>query len=156
MSLLYTIHQNRQSNEYTFVTKNGTTYEVYFLDSSGYFPVDNPITQHTFVFGFNTENHVPAFDIKVVNSIVQIVLDFFDQNPNSVLVYVHDQKDGKQNSRKRLFNKWFDYYADNTFIKRDISLDASVHLAAIFRSENSERKKIFAMLDEFKNAVDNK
>ena len=156
MSLLYSIRQNQLSNEYTFVTKNGTTYEVYFLDSSGYFPVDNPITQHTFVFGFNTENHVPSFDIKVVNSIAQIVLDFFDQNPNSVLVYVYDQKDGKQNSRKRLFNKWFNYYSDNTFIKRDISLDASVHLAAIFKSENSERGNISAMLDEFKEAVDNK
>ena len=88
---------------FIFVTDNGITYRVDFdLDSNPFF------TAYWFNLA-NPENLKSPNDIKIGQTVICIIEEFFRVNPD-VLLYMCSTDDGQQAQRNRLFLRWFNGY----------------------------------------------
>lgn len=91
-------------NTFRFYSDNGIHYAVDFL-------ADDLITEgesYQLVIA-NLSNKRSPRDVKVRDSILAIVDEFFNRN-QSTLLYLCETGDGKQSMRSRLFGYWFDTY----------------------------------------------
>lgn len=61
----------------------------------------------------NVKNMQSPQDKKVRETILAIIEEFFDKN-EAALLYICETGDGKQRTRSRLFNYWFDAYEYNS------------------------------------------
>lgn len=93
-----------QSNTLTFLTENGVLYHIGFAEDT--------ILEISNVYQIYIENVCDIksiMDDKVRQTIVCVLEQFFLLE-NHVLLYVCDVRDGRQNARSRLFQKWFSQY----------------------------------------------
>lgn len=111
-----------------FQTKTGTEYRVYFYPAMEYFDglsEDSFIYKDGYFFGFTklapNENKIEPIDIRVRNTIVNVVNEFFNEKGiDKVLIFHCDDSDGKNCKRALCFNEWY-YLCETTncFEKRD-------------------------------------
>ena len=99
-------HYNVEESEngYTFTTNYGNVYLLTFLNYS----IMNDASEYN-VFTFNIDRiHFKSSrkDQKIESTILFVLNNFFSRN-NDALVLILDSIDGKQQSRNRLFNRWF-------------------------------------------------
>lgn len=100
---------------YSFTTKTGTIYRVYFYpakDYSDYVQAYPYLHQHGYIFGFTktepNENKTEALDAGIKATIIQIISEFFNQcGSDSILLYHCDNYDGKQQKRNNCFLRWY-------------------------------------------------
>jgi len=154
--LHYPIQKKTQSEEYYFKTDKGVFYEVYFSETTGYFPINTILTKDIQLFGFYSNTKIGTFDPLVSNSIVKIITDYFALNPNAVLLFAYDQSGGKQDSRKRLFKRWFDAYASGEFYKMDLKIEGIDYASAIFLNQNIHKAEIISMLKALTSNIESK
>lgn len=84
-------------------------YTVYFTDASGYFSEPSEFSGDVLMFGFDVRyslSKIPVDD-RVRITISDIIAHFFVRNPNKILFFVCDTKEQKQESRMRLFERWY-------------------------------------------------
>ena len=88
---------------YRFETDHGISYVVDFdTDDNPYFTC--------YWFNLTNPRHVKSpGDIKIAQTVVCIIEEFFRQNPD-VLLYMCSTDNGKQAQRSRLFLRWFSRY----------------------------------------------
>jgi len=88
---------------YIFVTDHQITYRVDFdLDNNPFFTA--------YWFNLANPDHLKSpNDIKIAQTIICIIEEFFNKNPN-ILLYMCSTDDGKQAQRARLFLRWFNGY----------------------------------------------
>lgn len=110
---------------YTFVSKDGIVYHIYFLPLIGFCPEFGT----TYSFNIEPEDKRPhPIDVRIVLTVVQILRQFFNNNENSMIM-VCDNSDGKEAKRRKLFDRWYDKYADSHVVKYDASAhDGDYHL----------------------------
>lgn len=87
-----------------FRTNRNNEYAVEFTEHN----IESKYIYKAFELSFYiVEEITKRNDLKISKTIIQIVKDFFDENPNSVVVYICDSQDNRQHNRNRLFNRWF-------------------------------------------------
>lgn len=92
-----------EDGTYRFETDHGISYIVDFdID-------DNPFYQ-CFWFNLTNPHHAKSpGDIKIAQTVICIIEEFFLQNPD-VLLYMCSNDNGQQAQRSRLFLRWFKGY----------------------------------------------
>ncbi len=116
----YYTHQFVQEEGITaanFLTNSGTKYRVYFYPAKDYFDYieeGSIIYLYGFYFGFTkifpNEDKKEKFDPRVRNTIVNIIIEFYEsQGSNSILIFQCSDDWGKDKKFKRSkrFNEWF-------------------------------------------------
>ena len=89
-----------EDQSYRFETDNGISYVVDF-DSD-----DNPYFR-CYWFNLTNPRHAKSpGDLKIAQTVVCIIEEFFHQNPD-VLLYMCSTDNGQQAMRNRLFLRWF-------------------------------------------------
>lgn len=93
-----------KDNAYIFYTKQGIVYEISFDE-------DRPIGGcDTYQITIRKVNHAEgAYDPFVQEAILAIIEEFFEAN-QSVLLYICDTSDGRQQARSKLFLRWLRDY----------------------------------------------
>ena len=88
---------------FVFVTDNGITYRVDFeLDDNPYFTA--------YWFNLANPDHMKSpNDTKIAQTVICIIEEFFNQNPD-VLLYMCSTDKDQQAQRARLFLRWFNGY----------------------------------------------
>lgn len=109
MPLLYNTSINKDGS-YDFTTDNKIIYTVYFLE---YTLPDTDGNNHiVYNFGFtrdenySSEKFVHKFDIKIMNTIVSIINEFFIKNEDKALLYFCYNDDGLGRHRNITFKIW--------------------------------------------------
>ena len=129
---------------FTFKTKFGLKYFVAFRK------VDFGISylQNLYSVDFwEIYNQKFRKDTFIEATIINILADFFESNPNCILHYVCDSADYRQTARSKLFEKWYARYERENFSKLDVNYvdennNISYKLEFIFNNEFYEIAKI--------------
>jgi hypothetical protein len=131
-----------EEGRYYFRTESGIDYFAYFLDLSDYGP-------DLYTFNFErqeipegTEKKAPGRD--VLDTVCQILLDFFQQQTNAML-FVCDSSDGRAEGRRRLFSRKFDSVNDGSYEKIDKDGRTeyySLFSSLIFRKDNPNKEHL--------------
>ena len=92
--------------------------------------------------------------MKVRDTIISIIDEFFEQN-NSTLLYICETGDRKQALRNRLFERWFSTFerkAQYTFVASSLVDDEGIenYAAIIIRNDNPE---LSAIVTEFTTTI---
>ena len=136
--------------DYTFVTKDDVVYRAYFLDVSYLHP------QFSDAYSFNiepvgdTDSTRHPMDRRIGVTIVSILKEFFMKNENSMLMAC-DNMDGKEDKRRKLFDRWYDNYNDNSLIKLDAALENEIyklHVSMYIGKLNPRREQLVSAFNE--------
>lgn len=139
---------------FVFVTDYGVKYEVSFvvdytlgMDNSYQLCIDN------------VDNNTQPRDIKVRDTIVEIIKEFFNSNEVSLL-YICDTSDGRQKVRDRIFKIWFEEKASHelyTIIPASIEVDGEEYFASIIlRNNHPQYEAITSTFTKFKEDLADK
>ena len=100
----YRVLKGEGCASFRFFTDSGVQYAVDFIP-------DDLITEgesYQLIIA-NLNNRKSPRDLKVKDSVLIIIDEFFDKN-QSTLLYICETGDGKQSMRNRLFEYWFNSY----------------------------------------------
>lgn len=152
-----------------FETKTDTGYRVYFYPGKDYFDnlSDGFIYKYSYFFGFTkvdpNEDKREAFDARVMNTIINIVNEFYDSDGLDCILIFHCSGEwgaDKKLKRAKRFDYWFDHaigkftfqkYNEEIVINEftgengDIVTDKE-YLSIIMENTNPNKEQI---LDEF-------
>lgn len=135
---------------YTFVTKDDIVYRAYFLNVSYLHP--DLINTYTFniepVGDTNTTRH--PIDTRIGMTIAYILHNFFTKNQNSMLMAC-DNTDGKEDKRRKLFDRWYNIYNDNSLIKLDAALENDIyklHISMYINKTNPRRGQLISAFND--------
>ena len=102
----------------SFTTKTSTEYRVYFYPAKDYFDdvVDGSIiSMYGYYFGFTkvapNEDKKEPFDPRIMNTIVNVIDEFYSSNGKECLLIFHCSSDwgnDKKEKRARRFDEWFE------------------------------------------------
>lgn len=142
---------------FSFATKHGLEYYVAFRKMD--FEKDVFKTLYSIDF-WEIYNQKFLKDIAIENTIIEIIFYFFENHPNSLLHYVCDSMDNKQNFRSKLFDKWYNKSVENEFSKLSIIYEIPnetkhYNLEFIFKtaffSTDAIRENVLEQLEDFSN-----
>lgn len=127
--------------EYYFTTKHGIEYHVYFICADNMHPVFN----ESYWFNIEPTDRRPhPIDCKIAVTIVHILKEFFTNHERSMLM-VCDTIDGKQQKRRKLFNRWYKRFntgellAFNAMTEND---DYTLHVSLYVMKNNCRMREI--------------
>lgn len=132
-----------QSGSFFFVTNKQRLYHVAFIE-------DQLFCEHgIYQYCLETEMHTAA-DGHVYEVVVALMEEFFKSSAKGLL-YVCDSTDGRQAVRSRLFNRWFNSYADKDkylLLQREVQYEDMLHyVSLIVRKDHSETQAIITSFD---------
>ena len=135
---------------YTFITRDGIHYNLYFLPLSELYP------QFPDTYSFNIEaiERTPhPIDRRIAATVVDVLRRFFSNHVNAMIM-VCDSIDGKERKRRMLFDYWFGLYNDGTISKMDASAstpDYEMFLSLYYRNDNPNRTRLLAAFRDLTN-----
>lgn len=103
----YKVTLDTSRSVYTFHTDTGADYEVLFQDYSSLFT--STIIESAEIFSMILNKKTVGTKVKdpKVQKTVSAIFDHFFQEKNRLLLYQCDDTDGRELSRKRLFEGWY-------------------------------------------------
>jgi hypothetical protein len=110
------------SNNYVFTTSLGIEYSVAFSEANVHF-LNYPgfIAEISF---YPLQGNSMAFDNKIRNTIVYLIVQFLESNPENALIFICDVTDHKHVARNKLFQRWFYKFNKGSFQK----FDSEIHI----------------------------
>jgi len=128
--------------DYVFVSRDGIRYHAYFNPVWHLYPE----LVNTYSFSIEPEdNQAHPVDMRIAATIVEILRHFFRDNEHAMIM-VCDSMDGKEEKRRKLFDRWFERYADH---QRILKYDASapldeyrLYLSIYFLRSNPNREQL--------------
>lgn len=143
----YRVLKGEGCGSFRFFTDNGVQYAVDFIP-------DDLITEgeaYQLIIA-NLNNRKSPRDLKVKDSVLIIIDEFFNKN-QSTLLYICETGDGKQSMRSRLFEYWFNSYNRKmlfTLLTTSIvDEEGEVNFATlIIRNDNPKLPEIVAEFSE--------
>lgn len=105
-------------NTYTFLTDLGITYEIQFIPSPTLFGDDfvlaNNLVELVIKVVDNPLDQKPPYDPFFATTAAAIIGDFYRKSSSTVLIFMGDTSDRRQNARWRKFNScYFDFSEGN-------------------------------------------
>ncbi len=109
-------------DEYLFRSDYGIEYVVGFKTED----IFNPISAYWFDLSNRSQKASPN-DAKVRETVICIILEFFNENPD-IMLYMCDSANDQQAQRNRLFLRWFSgaKQSQKFFIKTDVIVDEGI------------------------------
>lgn len=137
-------------NSYYFNTDFNITYLVKFKDSSYLFDgrLSFEIQAYEMVIEIedNPNDIKPPLDSKIPLTIFTIFNDFCNNFNESVMIYICDSSDIRQEARRRKFNQWVDIFKGDRYLKFDTAIEESpqitYHSSLIIRFDNPFKTQI--------------
>ncbi|MBQ7056778.1 MAG: hypothetical protein IJM84_02370 [Bacteroidaceae bacterium] len=135
--------------DYWFCTDSAINYNISFHEE---FEIGGCMA---FQFGiFNHEHKHAAFDPKIKETIIAIIIEFFNKNKN-ILLYTCDSSDRREKARNRLFIRWFketDVNSKFTICTTETIVEGQgMYVAIIVENDNP---RIDAIKEEFEMVSD--
>ena len=136
----YDVHE--EENGYCFNTDSGNTYYVTFIK---YPTISEYLSVDIFMMNIDRadeQNHLNGDNNLVRNTILYIIWKFFSLH-NDALITICDIMDGRQACRKRLFNRWFNEFADGELSKLEATLSVEgteAYASLIFRTDINNKE----------------
>jgi len=110
-------------NIYNFETQSGILYEVALKKTDYLFGLNSPFSEQTFEFSIlvahNPKKSNPGYDRLVAPTISAILINFFEINQENIVIYICDSADRRPHLRKIKFDRWFDLFKGENFLKID-------------------------------------
>lgn len=132
---------------FNFKTKNGVSYDVGFYKDE-YLAREG--VYHFFIS--NTNDEFAPRDLNVFK-VISLVLEEFFRQDESVMLYICDPSDHRENVRSLLYERWFNNYSKKdelTLRKADIDFDGYiVYAGMILRNDHPLYHEVLAQFDEF-------
>ena len=126
----YRVWQTQEDSHYYFQTDTGIQYDIVFA------PDTSIINSGAYTIDIVNRQHVASpVDMKLRQTIIVIIEEFFEANGNEAMLYITETGDGKQMFRNRLFIRWFNLYShhDKYIIKTaEGKMDGQDNFIAIF------------------------
>ena len=126
----YRVWQTQEDSHYYFQTETGIQYDIVFA------PDTSIINSGAYTIDIVNRQHVASpVDMKLRQTIIAIIEEFFEANGNEAMLYITETGDGKQMFRNRLFIRWFNLYShhDKYIIKTaEGKMDGQDNFIAIF------------------------
>lgn len=140
--------------DYEFVTSQGITYTIGFIED------DSISSCESYQFYITKETLRPSVkDEKIKMAVFSLLENFFEQN-SSVLVYICDTSDGKEELRSRLFLAWFKTYSlSEKYICKDAHVKVehtTIYAAIIVRKDNPLIESIIEEFEETSQLLSDK
>ncbi len=138
--------------DYSFCTRDGITYRAYFLS------VSHLHDSFTDAYSFSiepvgeSEDTIHPMDVRISVTIASILKEFFRKNENSMLM-VCDNLDGKEEKRRKLFDRWYHHYANHSLIKLDASLENEDYRLFVSMFVNRHNPKREVLIHAFNELV---
>lgn len=153
MAKPYSYTYNKADITFSFTTSNNISYLVYFNDGSVYFENYAELSSDVWIFGFDAAAKNIPTDVRVKETIIEILGNYFDENKDIILMFVCDQSDNKQMNRKRKFNAWFIASQNISIIKLDKSTfddsgKSGLHVSVMYHIKNRNADKIPTAFDD--------
>lgn len=134
-----------EGDEYLFRTDNDILYAVSFQQYDGI----SGITAYW--FDLSNRSHLPSpNDKKVRETVICIIEEFFNQNPD-ILLYMCDNANDQQAQRSRLFLRWFNgaeqqkKYDIRTALLTEEGIDS--YIAMIIQRSHPQYEEILHIFD---------
>ena len=142
---------------YSFTTDSGKQYIISFLTCSEYlFGTDIYGLVRLVDFSFFVQkksNLGVSYDPRIAPTIIDILDQLFDVNPEYAVIVTYDSTDGRHLVRKRKFDSWYRRYIPSHSIEKYDAYSGSDRLQYIhslfIRTDNPYRYKILTELNEF-------
>ena len=131
----------QEEMDYVFINRDGIRYHATFYPVSDFYP------QHPNTYSFSIEpedRKAHPIDSKIATTIVEILRRFFSHNQNAMIM-VCDSLDGKERKRRKLFDRWYDHFADDNILKYDASApldEYQLYLSIYFTRTNPNKEQL--------------
>lgn len=152
MSLLYSLTLNKDGS-YSFISKHGNNYIIYFSEST---LIDSDRNRHTvYNFGFSrdgehsSQSFIYKYDSKIRDTIISVINEFFLKADHRALVYFCYGEDGFSRHRNIVFKKWYsdlDSSIEN-YNKIVPYLNTKIYGSLIIKKDNPLKKLIIDAFD---------
>ena len=105
---------------FEFDTDKNIRYNLTFLSFEGIFYQYENISTRIFTFNLNPVGHNSRIEYdKKTGFTVAKIIEIFFANTENAIIYICDDSDSRQNSRKRKFDYWFWKFNDQSILKYD-------------------------------------
>lgn len=125
--------------DYTFVSRDGIKYRVFFSPLQEYYPQ----LLNTYSFSIEPEDRTPhPLDRRIAATVVTILERFFETDENAMIM-VCDTLDGKERKRRKLFDRWFKMFNNGRLIKMDAAGSVGEYelFLSIYFTKNNPNKE---------------
>jgi len=146
LSARYEIILLEDETGYQFTTSSGDVYIAYFtefiiVDSN---QTDIPVTSFSFNCKRNSGLH--GHDAMVKNTIVYLIMEFFNHQDDAAILYLCLNSDGKERNRHITFGKWFNEIDLKDEFERYSTLaehaKTGLYSSILFKKTNPNRLKL--------------
>lgn len=146
----YTIH-SLPDGSYQFFTTSNIEYKCLLSISSNSF-IDFQLDVQPFDFSFYPLNNGRAPEDKRINAtIAKLLNDILDNDTNTIITFICDNRDDKAKKRLKLFKKWFkSQNTDNNRVALLIEFDELFYAGVILNNTHPELPQIRLNLEEEK------
>ena len=132
---------------YEFVSRDGIRYHLYFTSME----VLYPDMVNTYAFNIEREGTAPhGIDRRIAATVIDILRRFFEKVENAMIM-VCDSTDGKQDKRRALFNRWFNYYNDGTLSSRSAEVREGFYellVSIYYKNDNPNKRQLIKVFNE--------
>ena len=118
-----------ESLDYTFINRDGIKYHASFYSVEPLYPQ----FKNTYSFSIEPEdNKAHPIDRRISVTIAEILRRFFSININAMIMVC-----------RKLFDRWFEHFSDNTILKYDASapLDEYQLFISLYMNRNNPNKE---------------
>ena len=147
----YRVWQTQEDSHYYFQTDSGIQYDIVFA------PDTSIINSGAYTIDIINRQHVATpVDMKLRQTIIAIIEEFFEANGNEAMLYITETGDGKQIFRNRLFVRWFNLYShhDKYIIRTaEGKMDGQDNFIAIFVCKANPHAQYIIEVFEFVTAL---
>ena len=144
MSARYEAIASADGLSYEFITSSGDLYVAYFTIFTLLDAGLNEIEVTSFGFTCKRVKGKYRYDIKVKNTIVHLILEFFGRQGDSAILYLYINNDGRERNRHIAFGSWFNEMKSG-FERHSSSAEQGkmgFYSSIIFKSNNPYRLKL--------------
>lgn len=140
-----------QKNIYLFSTEKLILYEIQFKPTPYLFGYDfvlaNEIVELVINVADNPTGRRPSFDVLIAPTVAAIINDFYQRSELTITIFICDTADRKEEAHWRKFNRWYDHFAANDYMRIDDGFyDAEkqliYHCAIIIKRANPYSKEV--------------
>lgn len=139
------------SLDYTFVNRDGIKYHASFYSVEPLYPE----FLDTYSFSIEPENKkAHPMDRRIAITIAEILKRFFKVNTNAMIM-VCDSSDGKELKRRKLFDRWFEHFSDDSVLKYDASApleEYQLFISLYFSKDNPNKENLLRAFSKLMEA----
>ncbi len=132
---------------YEFVNRDGVRYHLYFTPMNELYPD----MINTYSFNIEREGTAPhSIDRRIAETVIYILRQFFE-NVENAMIMVCDNTDGKQQKRRVLFNRWFNFYNDGSLSSRSAEVREGYYellVSIYFKKDNPNKQSLIKSFNE--------